>query len=85
VTPHPMAIFIESIRNVFFYNSKLQGDWETGLASGGGAWYFLCRTHPRRKEVNKSKSKPLRARAPAFLCVNMANPAIPRYRYKNLE
>ena len=35
---------------------------------------FLCRTHPRRKEANKSK--PLCAMAPVVLCANMANPAM---------
>jgi hypothetical protein len=42
----------------------------------------LCRTHPRRKEENQSK--PLYARAPVLLCVNMANPAIQGFPHAEL-
>ena len=74
--PHtPTRIYIiEPIINVFVNNFKAIGKLPWDLGPSGGTWGFLCRTHPRRKEVNKSK--PLCARAPVLLCVNMANPAI---------
>ena len=80
VTSHSTYRANQKQRFCGYHNSKAIGKLAWHLAGAPGAWCFLCRTHSRRKEINKSK--PLCARAPAFLCANMTNPATAKIKIK---